>query len=61
MSPIRPQTLNNVFQQAANQARQKSPELSHNQKVCFVDVGAVDCSFYIIFILFGDYFVVRYP
>ena len=30
---IRPQNLNDVFQAAAKQARQKLPELSHNQKV----------------------------
>jgi hypothetical protein len=33
MPAIRPQTLNDVFQQAANQARQKLPELSHNHQV----------------------------
>lgn len=33
MPAVRPQTLNNVFQQAADQARQKLPELTHNQKV----------------------------
>ncbi|KAG7347794.1 hypothetical protein IV203_016499 [Nitzschia inconspicua] len=33
MPAIRPQTLNDVFQQAANQARQKLPELTHNQQV----------------------------
>jgi hypothetical protein len=30
---IRPQVLNNVFQQAANQAKAKLPELTHNQQV----------------------------
>jgi hypothetical protein len=34
MPVIRPQTLNDVFLEAANQARQKVPELSHNQQVC---------------------------
>lgn len=33
MGVIRPQNLNDIFQAAANQARQKLPELSHNQKV----------------------------
>ena len=30
---IRPQNLNNVFQQVAEQAAMKTPELSHNQQV----------------------------
>jgi hypothetical protein len=30
---IRPQNLNDIFLEAAKQARQKLPELSHNQKV----------------------------
>jgi hypothetical protein len=30
---VRPQVLNNAFQEAANQARQKLPELTSNQKV----------------------------
>jgi NADH dehydrogenase (ubiquinone) 1 beta subcomplex subunit 9 len=33
MGVIRPQNMNDIFQAAANQARQKLPELSHNQKV----------------------------
>jgi hypothetical protein len=33
MGPIRPQNLNDVFWSAANQARQKLPEQTHNQKV----------------------------
>ena len=33
MGLIRPQNLNDVFQAAANQAKQKLPELTHNQKV----------------------------
>lgn len=31
--PPRPQVLNDVFQQAAQQARQKLPNLTHNQQV----------------------------
>jgi len=30
---IRPQNLNDVFQAAAQQTRQKLPELTHNQQV----------------------------
>jgi hypothetical protein len=30
---VRPQVLNSAFQEAANQARQKLPELTSNQKV----------------------------
>jgi hypothetical protein len=30
---IRPQNLNDIFQAAAKQARQRRPDLSHNQKV----------------------------
>lgn len=33
MGVVRPQVLNDVFQAAADQARQKLPELTHNQKV----------------------------
>jgi hypothetical protein len=33
MPPIRPQVLNDVFQQAADQARQKLPNLTQNQQV----------------------------
>ena len=33
MGVIRPQNLNDIFQAAANQAKQKLPELTHNQKV----------------------------
>lgn len=33
MGIIRPQNLNDVFLAAANQAKQKLPELTHNQKV----------------------------
>ena len=35
MPPIRPQVLNDAFQAAADQARQKLPKLTHNQEVCF--------------------------
>jgi hypothetical protein len=30
---IRPQNLNDIFQAAAKQARQRLPDLTHNQKV----------------------------
>jgi hypothetical protein len=33
MPPVRPQVLNDVFQQAADQARQKLPNLTQNQQV----------------------------
>jgi len=33
MPLVRPQNLNDVFQAAAKMARQKQPELTHNQKV----------------------------
>jgi hypothetical protein len=33
MPVVRPQNLNDVFLQAANAAKQKLPELTHNQKV----------------------------
>ena len=36
MPPVRPQVLNDVFQQAADQARQKLPNLTHNQQVCIL-------------------------
>lgn len=34
MPLVRPQVLNDVFQQAADQARQKLPAMSHNRQVC---------------------------
>jgi hypothetical protein len=34
MPPVRPQVLNDIFQQAADKARQKLPDLTHNQQVC---------------------------
>jgi hypothetical protein len=33
--PPRPQVLNDVFQQAVEQAKQKLPNLTQNQQVCF--------------------------
>lgn len=33
MPLVRPQVLNDVFQQAADQARQRMPDLTHNQQV----------------------------
>ena len=34
MPPVRPQVLNDAFQAAADQARQKLPKLPHSQEVC---------------------------
>ena len=48
---IRPQNLNDVFQQGANYMRQKPVELSHRHKVCL---------YYIIRIRRIDFFFVLF-
>lgn len=41
---VRPQVLNDAFQSAANEARQKLPELTSNQKVSFYFYECVEMS-----------------